>query len=718
MQPRVNRSSSLAIISASLLSAAAAAAAVGTTLNAAPVAHSQPTQTQTQTQTSTATGNPQTPTTTSSSNNAADIRRAAHPLNPAERLIGRFIPNFNFTDLAGQSHKLSDYSNATATVIAFTSTSCPLSRKYLPTLADISKRYSNKPVAFILVNCVPSDQHTDMQNAAATLHPNAVYTADHDESLATLLNATSTTDVILLDAKRTVLYHGAVDDQYAVGSALNQPRNQFLINAIDAVLNHRRPEITATSAPGCKLEPDNTTAESTAANVTWHNRISRILQQHCLECHRSNGVAPFPLETLEHVNGHAAMIRQVVSDQTMPPWFAEPDQSTHRSWANDRSLASLDKQHLLHWLDHGRPEGNPEDAPLPRTFPSSWQFGEPDAVVQIPKPIRVKSTGVMGYQNILVEWEHDSDRWVQGYEIQPTDRSVVHHVLVNVSEPGDDPRSRGMDGVGGYWAAYVPGNTGHIYPAGFARKLPAKASIRFQIHYTPNGSETHDQLKLGLHFADQPPQFVVRTIPLAKTNLNIPPQNPHHTESFSRPAPVDIPVLAFMAHMHVRGKAFRFDLTTPDGSQQTLLNIPRYDFNWQLRYQPAQPLVIPKDSTVKVTAVYDNSSNNPANPNPDQTVRWGEQTHEEMLIGYVETYLPFGTDIPRNNRQSDQFNAIDADKNGFISLPELQTASKRFTKLKNLPQPLPQLFASADSNNDNQLSPAEFRTATNQLQRK
>jgi hypothetical protein len=646
-----------------------------------------------------------------------DNRRAAQPIHPAQRQIGRFIPDFQFHDVHGQTHQLSGFSNATAIVVAMTSTSCPLSRKYLPTLASITRQYASQPVAFILVNCIPSDELHDQLAAAGSLHSNAVYASDPDERLAALVNASSTTDVLVLDSKRTVLYHGAVDDQYAVGSALDQPRNQFLVQAIDAALQHTPPAVSATTAPGCVLEHTPPAADE-ASKITWHNRISRILQQNCLECHRSEGVGPFPLETLAQVSAHAPMIRQVVSDKSMPPWFAEHDNLPHHRWANDRSLSSLDLQHLLHWLDHGRPEGNPEDAPLPRSFPSSWQFGQPDAVVQIPKPIHIKSSGVMGYQNILVEWEHETDHWVQGYEIQPTDRSVVHHVLVNVSEPGEDPRSRGMDGVGGYWAAYVPGNTGHIYPAGFARKLPAKASIRFQIHYTPNGSETQDQLRLGLHFAEKPPQYVVRTIPLAKTNLNIPPQNPSHTESLSRPVPIDIPVLAFMAHMHVRGKAFRFDLTSPDGTHQTLLNIPSYDFNWQLRYQPAQPLVLPKDSTVRITAVYDNSSNNPANPDPSQTVRWGEQTHEEMLIGYVETYLPLGTEIPRHNRQSDQFNAIDADKNGSISLPELQNAAQRFPRLKKLPRPITQLFSSADSNNDNQLSPNEFHSAASQLQQK
>ncbi|MFM7039962.1 MAG: redoxin family protein [Planctomycetaceae bacterium] len=659
--------------------------------------------------------------------------RAAIPVHPADRGIGRFVPDFSFTDLAGKPHSLSDFSSSGLTVVAMTSTSCPLSRKYLPTLAELTRSLADQPVSFILINCVPSDEPVTMQQAASTLQPRSIYAADQNERFASHMQAATTTDVILLDRARTVLYQGAVDDQYGIGFALEQPRHRFLADAITAALQNQNPPVAATSAPGCVLDFNAPPPADIPATITWHRQISRILQQNCLECHRTAGVGPFPLETPEQVTGHAAMIRQVVADRSMPPWFAAdtPDADaraaahTHRRWANDRSLSATERQQLLSWLDNGRPEGNPADAPLPRQFPSSWSLGEPDTIIQIPKPIHIKRSGVMGYQNILVEWTSDTDHWVQGYEIQPTDRSVVHHVLVNVSEPGDDPRTRGMDGIGGYWAAYVPGNTGHLYPKGFARKLPAKASIRFQIHYTPNGQETQDQLKLGLHFADQPPEYVVRTIPLAKPSINIPPNAASHTESLTRPVPVDIPVLGLMAHMHVRGKAFRFDLKQPDGSTSTLLDIPRYDFNWQLRYEPAAPLTLPRGSEVTVTAVYDNSSSNPSNPNPAQTVRWGEQTHEEMLIGYVETYAALGAPLPDVANRSrpaaspdDSFRICDADNDGFVTAAELRQAAPRLPRLRDQPAAIDQLFRIADTNSDEKLSPAEFRAGAERLRRR
>lgn len=658
---------------------------------------------------------------TAATPSAPDLSKSARALKPSDHGVGRFVSDMAFKDLKGSDHKLSDAGDAKFTVIAMTSTSCPLSRKYLPTLAELTRLYADKPVRFVLVNCIASDAAADMTKAAESLAPNAVYVPDEDESLAQHLHTLTTTDVLVLDAAGTVVYHGAVDDQYGIGYALEQPRRTLLRDALDAVLAGRRPEIMATTAPGCALEPSQPVASS--QNITWHNRISRIVQQNCAECHRSAGVGPFPLLSRDEVVSHAAMIRQVVDNGSMPPWFAAKNKTTHSIWGNDRSLSESDRTDLLKWLASDRPEGDPTEAPLPVVYPSAWASGEPDAVVQIPKPISIRASGVMAYQNVRVDWKGTEDKWVRGYEIMPTDRSVVHHVLVTVNEPGADSNRR-EDGIGGYWAAYVPGNSGQIYPAGFARRLPAGAIIRFQIHYTPNGTATEDQVKLGLYFADEDPKYVVSTIPLAKVNIRIPAQDGNHTETLTRPVQSDIPVMAYMAHMHVRGKAFRFDLNLPDGSKETLLDIPRYDFNWQLRYDYAEPRVLPKGSTVTVTAVYDNSDANPANPDPNQVVTWGEQTFEEMLIGYVETYsapgaAPPGQRVGGGGGQGELFfSLLDADRSGKLSPEEVQKAADRFPRMKGREEQLKTAFKESDGDQDQQLTVEEFLKVLDQIRKR
>lgn len=652
---------------------------------------------------------------------APDPTKTARILRPSDHGVGRYVEDLSFKDLKGKEHRLSSAGDARFTVIAMTSTSCPLSRKYLPTLAELTRLYDGKPVRFILINCIASDAAADMAKAAETLAPNAVYVADQDESFVQHLQALTTTDVLVLDAARTVVYHGAVDDQYGIGYALEQPRRTLLRDALDSVLTGNRPEIVATTAPGCALEPSQPIAGS--ENITWHNRISRIVQQNCAECHRSEGVGPFPLFSRDEVVAHAAMIRQVVDNGSMPPWFAAKNGAAHSTWGNDRSLSDADRQDLLTWLASDRPEGDPKDAPLPVAHASAWAYGEPDAVVQIPKPISVRASGAMAYQYVRVEWNGTEDKWVRGYEIRPTDRSVVHHVLVTVLEPGADSK-RGEEGIGGYWAAYVPGNSGQMYPEGFARRLPAGATIRFQIHYTPNGTATEDQVKLGLYFADKDPKYVVSTIPLAKVNIKIPAQDGNHTETLTRPVQSDIPVMAYMAHMHVRGKAFRFDLNLPDGTKETLLDIPRYDFNWQLRYDYAEPRVLPKGSTVTVTAVYDNSSANPANPDPNQVVTWGEQTFEEMMIGYVETYsapgaAPPGQRVGGGPGQGELFfSLLDSDRSGKLAREEFQKAAKRFPRLNGREEQLETAFNESDGDQDQQLTVDEFLKVLDRIRRR
>jgi hypothetical protein len=283
--------------------------------------------------------------------------------------------------------------------------------------------------------------------------------------------------------------------------------------------------------------------------------------------------------------------------------------------------------------------GDSADAPLPRTYPVEWTIGTPDLVVPLSRAYDIKADGFMPYAFDVVQTELSEDRWVKAYEILPSERDVVHHVIVQVHEKGEAATKRD-EGTGGYWAIYVPGNGAHTYPEGFARKIPAGAKISFQIHYTPSGTAKQERLRLGLVFAEEAPRYEVRTVGIAHPGISIPPGAERHVETKAQRVPFDMPVTSFMPHMHVRGAAFKYEVTYADGKTETLLDIPRYDFNWQLRYDYKQPRLIPRGSTVKITAVYNNSAGNQANPDPTKIVKWGSQTVDEMMLGYLEYFLP------------------------------------------------------------------------------
>ncbi|MBX7104087.1 MAG: redoxin domain-containing protein [Gemmataceae bacterium] len=641
---------------------------------------------------------------------AGDTRVGPALLKPAEAGVGRQVADLAFTDIEGKPGRLSDFRGSKFLVIAQTSTTCPLCLKYAPTLAGLEKEFASRGVAFLFVNCVPPDRVEDMKKAVATHQWKGRYVHDKDEKLAAGLRATSTTEVYVLDPTRTVLYRGAVDDQYGLGYSKEAPTRRYLADALGALLADRDVAVAATAAPGCALEPERET--TSPSSITYHGRIARIVQNHCQTCHRDGGVAPFALGTYAEVSGHAAMIRKVVERGSMPPWFAKSPEGPHATWANEPTLSAEEKADLLAWIGGGKPEGDPADAPRPRTYPKDWVIGTPDVVLQIPKPIAVKATGTMPYQMETVTTSFDEDKWVQALEVQPTAREVVHHVLVFVGPPGARRFAGENDERAGFFACYVPGTSSLIYPEGFAKKLPKGASLRFQIHYTPNGTATQDQTRLALKFAKSPPKHQVHVTGIPNVRIRIPAGAAAHAESASIRLPSDVRVMAFMPHMHLRGAACKYEATTPDGKTQTLLDIPKYDFNWQITCRYAEPVPLPKGTTIKFTGVFDNSAANPANPDPNKTVRWGPQTYDEMLLGYVEYYhereeaeKTAGDDDPAVRL----FKRVDTNGDGRISREEYDAEIAGSPRLKDNPAAAKALFDRLDADKDGTISLAELR---------
>ncbi len=567
---------------------------------------------------------------------AASLVRAAEAPQPraaAAAGIGRMIGEVTFADLSGKTHLLSA---ATArhpfTVIAITSSTCPVSRKFAPTLAALEDTWKARGVQFLFAAAIPSDSPNSLAALAQEHGLDGLFIPAADLSLLQMLGAESTTEVFLLDRARTLLYRGAVDDQYGLGYQKDRPVRHYLADALTAVTSHLPPRLAATTAPGCALELA-TLPQPPASALTWHREISRIIQRNCQECHRPGGTGPFEMLTLEDVTSHAAMIKKVVTKGLMPPWFAAPQTGPHPIvWANDRSLSEADRTALLTWLATDRSAGNPAEAPVPLTWPQEWAMGTPDTIIELPQAVAVAPTGRMKYQYREVTTTFPEDRWVTGIELRPTALAQVHHVLVFASAPG---QRRVQDGDN-FFAAYVPGSSATIYPDGYAKKLPAGAKLLFQLHYTPNGSATEDRTRLGLKFTSTPPRFEVHVAAAKQHLFRIPPGAPNHEVKGTLPVPFDSQILSFMPHMHMRGKAFRYDMVDPAGHSRELLSVPAYDFNWQLQYRPAEAILATTGSRIQATAWFDNSAENPNNPDPTKAVTWGDQTEEEMMIGYLE----------------------------------------------------------------------------------
>jgi hypothetical protein len=412
------------------------------------------------------------------------------------------------------------------------------------------------------------------------------------------------------------------------------------------------------------------------AAPNFYRDVLPILQNRCQECHRAGEIAPMAFVTYEQTRPWAKAIRDAVRSRKMPPWFADepadepadgpvakaaggsaiqparkpaPRFLATPRFLNDRRLTAAEIATLAGWADSGAAKGDPSDAPPPRAWPDGWNIGQnmgnPDQIFEIPKAFTVPAKGEVEYQYFAVPTGFKEDRWVQGIEVRPGSRKAVHHVVVYIREPGSTwTRGPTKADILQVWA---PGTAAEIWPDGMAKLIPAGSDLVFEIHYTPNGKVTVDRTRVGLVFAKSPPAKRVMTLQMSNERFVIPPDERNYRITVWGSLPNDALVLGFFPHMHLRGKAFEFTRIRDDGQPETLLKVSHYDFYWQLAYRLAKPLELKKGTRLQWIAWFDNSANNPRNPDPSAEVRYGQQSREEMMIGFFDVAVDANVDKSR-----------------------------------------------------------------------
>ncbi len=566
------------------------------------------------------------------------LREAPRALDAREHWVGELVPDVAFEDIDGKAGSLAALTGKPVVVVV-RSVGCPVGKRFAPEIARIIDEYTPRGVSFILVNPMEQDDVGSMR-AEIERHGfgRARYVPDAEKRFVDALDVQTTTEAFVIDAGRTLAFRGAIDDQYGIGFAKDEASNLYLRPAIESVLAGTRPTIEAVWAPGCRIEGRKPRADAPASAPTWHGRVSRIVNRNCMECHRPGMSGPFPLTSYAEVKGNKDMISFMVENQAMPPWFADADHS--RAFRNDRSLSERDRADLLAWIEAGCPEGDVTEAAAEPSWAPGWSIGEPDAVVQLPRMVHVKAEGTIPYKNLEVTTSFDEDKWVTALEVQSSATEQIHHILVFIRYPRNHPRSReqprSRGGLKGYFAAMVPGQADQVLPDGMAKFLPKGAQLRFQLHYTANGTAVEDRPRIGFKFAKEPPRHQMKTGAVSNTMFRIPAGDPNYKVGYSKTFSKPTRILGVLPHMHLRGKAFKYTLIWPDGRREVIVDIPRYDFNWQLLYRFAEPIDVPAGTTLRADGWYDNSAGNPANPDPTRPVRFGEQTWEEMMIGYYD----------------------------------------------------------------------------------
>jgi hypothetical protein len=326
----------------------------------------------------------------------------------------------------------------------------------------------------------------------------------------------------------------------------------------------------------------------------------------------------------------AKSIKAALLSGKMPPWQADPH---YGKFSNDLSLASGEKETLVAWVDAGAPEGNLADAPKPHVFPEGWRIPKPDVVFEMPEEFDVPASGAINYQYFAVPTNFTEDKWVETVEVRPGNRSVVHHAIV-VIDAGDDYQSQN------YLAGYAPGMAPQFWKPGQARLIKAGSRLVFQMHYATNGKPARDRTKIGLIFSKKPATERIVAMQASAPWISIPPGDANYQASAVSVLRENSYLVGLRPHMHLRGKSFVFRAVYPSGESETLLDVPHYDFNWQPYYYLETPKLLPRGTRIEAHAVFDNSANNPFNPNPAAAIFWGPQSWDEMMIGWFDVAIP------------------------------------------------------------------------------
>jgi peroxiredoxin len=600
--------------------------------------------------------------------------------------------DFQLTDQTRTAQRLYYYSYAPAIVLMSQSNEGATSRASAAALEKLAAAYRDKGVVFFMVNSNLADHREATAAWAAKQATTVPVLMDEQQLVGEALGVQREGEVFVLDPKTwTVAYHGPADAHAAP--------------AIEAVLAGQpapvgRVPVTAGQAIAF---PERAKAAS-FANISYSKDVAPILEEKCVSCHIKGGIGPFAMTGYETVKGFAPMIRETVRTRRMPPYFADPHIGAFK---NDQGLSAEQTKTLVHWIEAGSPRGTGPDPLLAyadKTAPE-WptELGKPDVVVDIPA-FKVPATGLVEYQNPLIENPFKQDTWLKAIAIKPGDRRVLHHVVSNTV-----PDAASHAAIpGGSVGSYTPGAQPQIMADGAGAPVPAGGKLHFQMHYTTMGKETVDKTQVGFYTLKTPPQFIKRSVVIGDFALYIPAGAQAHKEVAYLTFPADAYLYTLYPHAHYRGSHVELKARTPDGKETMLISLPKYDFNWQRDYDPVKPILVKAGTKLIATWVYDNSIHNAANPDPKRNVTWGEQTPDEMMyfrLNYRwadETTSHVRGDLQAKLQESGMVGGLDANVDGVIEPAELKGPSTSFLRAK---------FADLDKNHDGVLDAGEMKAA-------
>ena len=534
------------------------------------------------------------------------------------------VSNFRLISQRGTAHELYYHWPSKAVIVYFVGAEIQHALDGAGALNAIREAYPQDDIQTFIVSLSSADERDALAEKTEAFPDRLPVLQDIHHAVTRSLSSGKTPEAILIDPKTwSVRYRGPIE--LTVTQQDVTIEMQPLKEAVADLLNERPPSISRLSLP----DGENQVRE--IGEAQYATDIAPMLIRHCFPCHTPDDIAPWAMTEYSVIEEYSRLIKSAVLAGEMPPWHADPKYS---AFANSKAMSADEISMLVDWIDRGSPRGDGSDplADFQHEAPAAWPMGTPDAIVSIPVQ-SIPATGSVDYKYLMAGNPFGRDVWLRGVAVEPGNRSVVHHCLVFKGSFSELLALRG--GLAGFFAGYVPGMEQEFFPDGTGKKLKAGDIIVFQMHYTVNGKAASDQTKLGLYLSDQPPAKELITSSAYETDFSIPPRSAGVPVSATRVFPKAATLYEFSPHMHYRGSSARYTLEFPDGTSRVILNVPAYFFDWQALYRLENPIEIPAGTILRCEGTFDNTIQNRYNPDPSDTVRFGEQSWEEMFIGYI-----------------------------------------------------------------------------------
>jgi peroxiredoxin len=593
---------------------------------------------------------------------------------PSQAKLGEKVANLTFKDDKGKTYRLYELQDKKAIAIVFLSFECPVSKSYSEPLSEIAKEFEKFGVTLWGLTTNEDDTRADIAKQAKKFA--LAFPVFKDERLraAEALKADITPELFVLDGNFVLRYRGRIDNMYSERLKKHAQVTEHNLRQTLAELVTGRPvSVPATRAVGCTI-PREDRPIAKDGKVTYHRDVQPILQKHCQECHRPGEVGPFSLMTCKQAVNWAQDIKDYTKRREMPPWKVSAGIAFH----NDRRLSDQEIKTLADWVDGGTPAGDPKDAPPPREFATGWRLGMPDLILSPEEDFLLGPSGKDVFRCFVMPTKLSEDKYVAAVELRPGNPQVVHHLLLFIDTKGQARKletdaqdkeknnpildehsgkpskydrgpgyARAM-GVGftphGGLTGWAPGYSPRLFPDGVGILLPKNADVVMQVHYHRNGRAEKDRTQIGLYFAKKKVERPYQTGAVTggsgkgpfRSFFSIPPGEERYRLDGDTWATADFTLISIMPHMHLLGKEIVLTMTPPDGKEQKLLAIKRWDYNWQEMYFLKEPIRVKTGTKFHVEAFYDNSANNPLNPfSPPRRVTLGEQTTNEMCFVFL-----------------------------------------------------------------------------------